>query len=356
MAERGHPRPTAGLLLAAGALLVAVVVAATGGQTIPTIVAAAGTALGFSARRHGRLGRRASVTIGGIGGLALAVAGSVAFIRGAPSSAPRIAGGIVVLLGVGCVLIAGAEWRDVPLVELAERSRVVLLGGAIGLGGLFLAGVAGNLPDVLLTRLRTEPSSAMAYGLSQTGILLGFVIATVAFLYLTDRPWTYIDLRWPTGRDIGYVLTGTLGILIAALGIQLVLVQFGVEFVEHSVQDRASEGGPAFLAAALVFAFLANGLGEELLYRNVIQKYFAEWFNPAAAIFLASLVFAVVHVPAYADPDPLAMIGTVSVVFVLALVLGFTYHRTDNLLVPALIHGSYNAVMWLLVFVSLRPI
>ena len=34
------------------------------------------------------------------------------------------------------------------------------------------------------------------------------------------------------------------------------------------------------------------------------------------------------------------------VVFALALVLGATYELTDNLVVPALIHGAYNAVQF----------
>lgn len=348
-----HLRATLGFFLAGGALVAAAVASAATPGAIAIPVAAVITAAGYSARRHGWVGPMGGGAIGVVGGVTLVVGGGTLFLTQDPTSAARIASGIVAVLGIGCTVIGVAEWREMPVAFLAAQTRVVLSGAAVGLGGLFIAGLLGNLPESILTTVGVEPPAPVGFGLAQAGMAVGFVVATAGFVHLTGRPWAFIDLRWPTRRDLSYVVTGTVAILVAAGAVQLVLVQFGVEFVEHSVEERARQGDTAILAVAFVFSFVASGFGEELLYRNVVQKYFAERFAPAVAIALASIVFALVHLPAYGDPDPMATLGTVTVVFVLSLVLGVAYHRTNNIVVPALIHGSYNAALWALVFVSL---
>jgi membrane protease YdiL (CAAX protease family) len=42
----------------------------------------------------------------------------------------------------------------------------------------------------------------------------------------------------------------------------------------------------------------------------------------------------------------------VGVAFVLALVLGVAYEYSDNLVVPALIHGTYNAIQFANAYLS----
>jgi membrane protease YdiL (CAAX protease family) len=37
---------------------------------------------------------------------------------------------------------------------------------------------------------------------------------------------------------------------------------------------------------------------------------------------------------------------------VLGCILGFVYEQTDNLVVPALIHGVYNAILFSLLYVQ----
>ncbi len=346
-------RPTLGLLLAGGALVAGAIAATATPGAIAIPIAAVLTAAGYSARRHGWVGRTGGGTIGVVGGGALVVGGGTLFLTQDPTAVARIASGVVVALGIGCTAIGVAEWRETPVAVLAAQTRVLFFGAAVGLGALVVAGALGNLPESILSSGGIEPPAWATFGLAQAGIALGFVLSTAGFVVLTGRPWGFIDLRWPTRRDLTYVVAGTVAILVAAMAVQFVLVQFGVEFVEHRVEERARQGDTAILAVAFVFAFVANGLGEELLYRNVVQKYFAERFAPAVAITLASIVFALVHFPAYGDPDPIATLGTVTVVFVLSIVLGVAYHRTDNIVVPALIHGGYNAVLWVLVFVSL---
>ena len=91
------------------------------------------------------------------------------------------------------------------------------------------------------------------------------------------------------------------------------------------------------------------GPGEELLYRGLIQGLFKESFGPLRAIVLASGLFAVVHVFSLSGTGKLTYIV---IVFGLALILGGIYEYTDNLVVPAFIHGTYNAVQFALAYLQ----
>lgn len=347
-------RATVGVLLTGIALIATVLAwpdelfASAIGVLVPAMAALAGlTFLAFSGRRHGYLATRWMLSLTAIGGIGLAGTGGLAFMYAAPNSIQRIAIGVAALLGLAATGLGAAEYRDLPREAVGTGSRYILYAVALGFGGLVLAGVLGGLPGFL-----AGMDTVMAFGLGQLGMGIGFVLATIGFFVLTGRGVRYLDIVRPDRRDLAYMLGGTVGIVVAALVVQTLLLELGVEFAEHStVQQLAEDEGVALLVLAIVFAFVTNGFGEELLYRNGVQKYLTEWFTPAVAILVSSVIFAAIHVPAYADADPIATAASLLVVFVLSIVLGVAYYRTDNVLVPVVIHGSYNALLWVLVYV-----
>jgi len=75
----------------------------------------------------------------------------------------------------------------------------------------------------------------------------------------------------------------------------------------------------------------------------VVQGTLRETLHPTRAIVLASALFASIHLFSLSGEGKLVYVG---IAFVLALVLGATYEYTDNLVVPALIHGAYNAIQF----------
>lgn len=87
------------------------------------------------------------------------------------------------------------------------------------------------------------------------------------------------------------------------------------------------------IGAVVVLSALA-GLGEELLFRGVLQAWLAGVSGPWSAVVLGGLAFGLAHYlsPAY---------------FVLAtcmgLYLGALYQLTGNLLLPVLVHALYDA-------------
>jgi membrane protease YdiL (CAAX protease family) len=138
------------------------------------------------------------------------------------------------------------------------------------------------------------------------------------------------------------------------LGISALFGWLGVESTTHSL-IRAAQDNPGILLALVPLSYLVVGPGEELLYRNVVQKSLSTEFSPPGAVVVASAIFAAVHLPAYADPSgsALAVLNTLAVVFVLSLILGALYERTENVAVSALVHGSFNAIAFLVTYVEI---
>jgi len=97
-------------------------------------------------------------------------------------------------------------------------------------------------------------------------------------------------------------------------------------------------------ASVLEFALiaLAAGVGEELLFRGLMQVLIAEWCGPPTGVVLAigltSVVFALLHAlsPAYA-----------TLAFGMSVYLGLLQHYSGNILAPVVTHAAYDfAALW----------
>jgi membrane protease YdiL (CAAX protease family) len=87
--------------------------------------------------------------------------------------------------------------------------------------------------------------------------------------------------------------------------------------------------------ADLALIALLAGLGEELLFRGLLQEGLAGRIGPWPALAAASVLFGLLHpmTPAYAVLAVLA-----------GAYLGWIYLATGNLLVPVLAHGLYDFI------------
>lgn len=80
------------------------------------------------------------------------------------------------------------------------------------------------------------------------------------------------------------------------------------------------------------------GLGEELLFRGLIQSDLMASFGYKWGLLGASFMFAVMHLTWRSVPE-------IGFVFVAALVLGAIYHKTKSLTAPIVIHGVNNIML-----------
>jgi membrane protease YdiL (CAAX protease family) len=95
---------------------------------------------------------------------------------------------------------------------------------------------------------------------------------------------------------------------------------------------------PVFKAAStwqLALVAILAGLGEELLFRGVMQQGLQVWLGPWTGLLLTSLVFGMVH-----------WVSRAYLVFasLMGLYLGLLYWISGNLLLPIIVHGLYDFV------------
>jgi membrane protease YdiL (CAAX protease family) len=236
---------------------------------------------------------------------------------------------------------------DTSAADRSARSSLrvflVALGVALGafvLGNLLVLAVALVLGLFGLSLL-SDPSLQI---LISTVMLQGVGFGGAALLYLRyrGRGLSFLRARVPTLRDVGWVVSGFVALLGLLALATAVLSTLGIQSARNQVVELGNQDPTVFLLL-VPLSFLLVGPGEELLFRGLVQGTLAEAFHPTRAIVLASAIFAVVHYTSLAGSGKFAYLG---IVFVLALVLGAVYELTDNLVVPALIHGAYNAIQF----------
>jgi membrane protease YdiL (CAAX protease family) len=212
---------------------------------------------------------------------------------------------------------------------------------AFALGSFFVLGLraAGiSLPVVAATALLVI-------------ITIGVGLGGVGLLYLRVRP-ELLAIRVPSLRDWLAALVGTgmmFGVVIpGAMAVAAVQLAIGVEAAQNNVAVLAEQDATVLLVL-IPLAFLVIGPGEELLYRGAVQGRLREAFGAPAAIGVASLLFAAIHFVALGGPASGRFL-TIGLLFLPAAVLGAAYEYSGNLVVPALMHGAYNAVLFGLLY------
>ncbi len=263
-----------------------------------------------------------------------------------PFGLPLATAGSIPLVGMGVAMVLSLSERRVFTV-----SKAIALMTAVGGVGFLVSIIGGQLLAAPVLAILGTEALSVAYPL----ITVGVAISTIAFVIITlrwlgtDRSW--IDFSVPSLRQIGLVVAG-LVVLILILNVLTALIsELGLPAVESGVEQQARQSdNPEFLLWLVPLSFLAIAPSEELLYRGLVQKYLYNTLGKVGAVVAASAIFAAIHFGQYASPDPLKMAVSLSVVFVLSLVLGYSYARSENLVVPILIHGTYNALAFLAMY------
>ncbi|WP_418281519.1 lysostaphin resistance A-like protein [Halorubrum sp. DTA98] len=177
----------------------------------------------------------------------------------------------------------------------------------------------------------------------------GFLLAALGYLAITGE-WDVVGIERPTLTDAGLVVVVGLALLVLQYGALFVLGRFGVTTGQNTATVAAGDPASYYLAM-IVVSLLVVGPVEELLFRGVVQGGLRRTFDALPAILIASLLFGIVHLPAV-DGSSLEQLAYVGVVVGLGCLLGFLYERTNNVLVPGLAHGAYNAAIYAFLLVG----
>ena len=128
-------------------------------------------------------------------------------------------------------------------------------------------------------------------------------------------------------------------LLYWARGLDLGVMKELFEWVENNLLPLFRGATTWQLAAIAVLA----GLGEELLFRGVIQQALQQWLGPWTGLLLASLVFGAAH-----------WVSRAYMVFacLMGLYLGLLYWLSGDLLLAVIVHALYD---FLALRMLLRP-
>lgn len=230
-------------------------------------------------------------------------------------------------------------------MDLRERAVAML----VAVGVLLLALVLQQL--AVIPAILADPALAFDPGeSSRLGIMLflplnfiGLGMAALIYVRLAGKGWDWIDLGRPGRWDALWMVGGVVITLIALVVIGVFAQALDAEPPEQALMQLIQEDAVLILYM-IAMVWLLNAPAEELVFRNVMQKRLYTAFSGVTAVVLTSLLFGVIHVLTFVfvGEELLDVFFPILGIFVGSLVMGYAYLRTENLLVPIVIHSLYN--------------
>ncbi|MFC7135616.1 CPBP family intramembrane glutamic endopeptidase [Halobaculum litoreum] len=225
---------------------------------------------------------------------------------------------------------------------------------AVRVGQAVLAIVSGLVAASALVPAFEWVALALGFGADSAataafvtvGNVAGFAVAALVFLFYAGD-LDLLRVRRPTARDAVVAVGGSVGLIAAGYAI---LFAFSAVGLAPST-NRALENPPAYFLLMIPLSFLTVAVGEEALFRGVVQGELKRALGPAGAVAGASLLFGLLHYVA-GTGTPAERLVYVAVAGLLGVGLGAMYEYTDNLVVPVAVHGAYNAVQFAVQYLS----
>ena len=235
--------------------------------------------------------------------------------------------------------------------RLGDKTGIARTG--IFLAGVVLAAVVGNFAASLavVVTIGRDAGEVVTFVAGTLGTELSFLLIGAAYLRVGSsfRPSVQMLKR----RAVPYLISGLLASFATAF-LSLAVTDAVVPAIDLSpgYMEYSNLGEPtgAGLVAAAVLSLAVIGPVEEFFFRGVIQSRLQAALGSVSAISIAGATFALFHVypVALLSPPPI-MIGHMAVYYTLmGAIFGWVYHRTDTLIAPALVHGTFNATVFTL--------
>ena len=225
-----------------------------------------------------------------------------------------------------------------------DRFRIAVFAAGVAVGGYLLGNLFALALVVLVQAGGVEVMGVPVrrYLITTIG-LQGLGFGGTAYYVLTryDLGWDYVKWSGPGLRELAFVVGGYVGLLALNVGLERLFSVLGIGIGSSTIVDTAIRN-PALGMALIVLSLVLVGPAEELLYRGVVQTTFKRVLGAPGAIAATSAVFAAIHFVGVTGTTG-ERVAAVALIFLLATFLGSLYEYTGNLLVPAVVHGLYNA-------------
>jgi hypothetical protein len=191
--------------------------------------------------------------------------------------------------------------------------------------------LGGGLVALAFQLLKNEDAGTSAAGLIVTTAAVSVVTIVV---FLAAR-WTVVSRHWVQTRPwfvLFWCVLAALGVLIPSSWLQEqmpVLPNFAEETFDLIMKDRMGY---------FIVGLLAP-LSEELVFRGAVLKALLQWKqNPWVGIVISAVLFALIHM------NPVQMPHA----FLVGLLLGWMYYRTDSIVPGVVYHWVNNTVAYVM--------
>lgn len=154
----------------------------------------------------------------------------------------------------------------------------------------------------------------------------------------------------PSVGAIGLIVGGTV-VLLGGQYVVNVILQWAGFSPGANQAVLAGVGNPIYFLMMVPISLLFVGPAEELLFRGAVQGRLRQSWGRWPSIIVATVLFGLVHIPAITGGFG-AKLSYALVAGVLGVLLGYLYDYTRNIVVPAVTHGSYNAILFTWLYLS----
>jgi len=235
---------------------------------------------------------------------------------------------------------------DPPLrVEVRFADLLVAFGSAV-LG--FIAAIIFAAAFAVADRQAYEKNAVTVALLAMIIIYAGLFLGMLRFLRRLPDPIRWLGLRRPRGSDFGLV-GGLLVLWLVGQGLIVTAISTVLNHgqpVQSNTRDMFdNHSGAIFvLLLALLAAAVVAPICEELFFRGMLYRYLGRRWPVWAAVIVSATIFAGLHFIPILIPVFLFM----------GLILTIQYEITGSLTNSMMLHAAGNAVVTVLVYVSLN--
>lgn len=181
---------------------------------------------------------------------------------------------------------------------------------------------------------------------------VAFALTTGAYVYSLDvSPSTALRVSRPTVRESVLAVAAGCGLLATLVGITALATALpGVEQpAEHSLAT-AVNSHPELLLWLLVLGPVLLAPAEELLFRGIVQTRLKGSLNGRGAIIVATLIFALLHIPSFQGPGA---VPSFLFICVSGGLFGWLLENTDTIATPIIAHSIYNVLIFWATYMNL---
>jgi membrane protease YdiL (CAAX protease family) len=162
-------------------------------------------------------------------------------------------------------------------------------------------------------------------------LLVGFMIASTEFANGSHTLGGILSLAVRKMREANPTTISLYLAVALGLGAVLGYIEYQILQPERLIPDLTI--GSLVLLGVVMFLFV--GLGEELVFRYLLQDRLKTVLGVTFAVILASVIFAIMH-SGYSNPVYLIYVLFIGFIF------GISYEKTRSLLFVTLLHGAIN--------------